>query len=45
MEAQAQEIEVGPVRVDTGNDWMDFGFVLIILILIAVLGYIFRPRL
>lgn len=37
MEAYSQDIEVGPVRVDTGNDWMDFGFVIVFVILIAVL--------
>jgi hypothetical protein len=31
----AQDIEVGPVRVDTGNDWMDLGFVLLLLIVIV----------
>lgn len=33
----AQDIEVGPVRVDTGNDWLDFAFVVILLVALAVI--------
>jgi hypothetical protein len=27
----AQSVEVGPVKVDTGNDWLDFTFALVLL--------------
>lgn len=30
--SSAQDIEVGPIRVDTGSDWMDFWFVLILIV-------------
>lgn len=42
--AVAQDIEVGPVRVDTGNDWMDLGFVLILVIVIGTLFYKYWNR-
>lgn len=35
MFVSAQDIEVGPIRVDTGNDWMDFWFILILIIVAA----------
>ena len=38
MNAQAQEIEVGPVRVDSGNDWFDLGAVILLLVVVALVG-------
>lgn len=37
MNSYAQDIDVGPVHVDTGNNWLDITFVLIILIAIAII--------
>lgn len=42
--ATAQEIEVGPVRVDTGNDWMDLGFVIVLLVIVAILATFRRAK-
>ena len=33
MNAYAQDISVGPVEVDTGNNWLDFGMVVALLII------------
>jgi hypothetical protein len=45
MKAYAQEIDVGPVKVDTGNDWMDFGFALVFVgIFLAVYVIFIRRR-
>lgn len=41
-EHEVQAIDVGPVRVDTGNDWMDLGFGVIFLVLLAVIGVIVK---
>lgn len=30
-EVIAQDIKVGPIDVDTGNDWQDLGFVVVII--------------
>jgi len=34
--AHAQDISVGPVRVDTGNDFMDLGFVVILIVVLLI---------
>lgn len=31
----AQDIEVGPIRVDTGHDWTDFGMVVMLIVIVA----------
>ena len=36
MNAYAQDISVGPIEVDTGNDWMDFWFVIALLIIASI---------
>lgn len=43
--AYAQDIEVGPIKVDTGNDWMDFGFVIVLILLVAFLYYKLKVKL
>ena len=35
-QAHSQYIKVGPIEADTGNDFLDFGFVIILVVLIAV---------
>lgn len=40
--AWAQDISAGPVTVDTGNNWLDFGFVIALLVLVTVLGIIYK---
>lgn len=37
MEAQAQSIEVGPVKVDTGKDWLDLAFAIILIAFLVFL--------
>ena len=41
-ETVAQDIEVGPVHVDTGDDWMDLGFVIVLLVVVAVIAIVVR---
>lgn len=43
MNATAQDIDVGPVHVDTGNDYLDLGFV-IVLLAALLLGYALKRR-
>lgn len=43
MQIEAQDIEVGPISVDTGNDWLDFWFV-IVLIVVSAVAYITIKR-
>lgn len=38
-----QSIEVGPVKIDTGNDWYDFGFALVFFIL-GIIGTVWVKR-
>ncbi len=40
--AWAQDISVGPVTVDTGSNWLDFGFVVVLLVVVTVLGIIYK---
>lgn len=41
--ARAQDIETPWVRVDTGNDWRDLGFFLIVVVVLAA-TYVFVRR-
>ena len=41
--AQAQDIEVGPIRVDSGNHWTDF-FTVLVLIVAASVAFIVIKR-
>jgi hypothetical protein len=43
QQATAQSIDVGPVKVDTGNDYLDFAFVLVLLAALLV-GYAIKRR-
>lgn len=40
---ETQQIDMGPITVDTGDDWMDFGFV-IALFVILIAGLIVYHR-
>ncbi len=40
--AWAQDISAGPVTVDTGSNWHDFGFVVVLLVAVTVLGIIYK---
>ena len=40
--AWAQDISAGPVTVDTGSNWLDFGFVVALLVVVTVLGIIYK---
>lgn len=31
----SQDIEVGPIRVDTGDDWTDFIMVIMLVVIVA----------
>jgi len=37
-----QAIEVGPVKIDTGNDWQDFGFAFVFFIFGMIGLYIIK---
>ena len=36
-----KSIEVGPVKVNTGSNWLDLGFVVIIIL---ILGLVFKRK-
>lgn len=42
-QASSQDIDVGPIHVDTGNDYMDIAFV-VILIAVLIIGYAAKRR-
>ena len=42
MNAYGQEVTVGPVTVDTGNDWFDLGAVAALLVLVCVLSIVHK---
>lgn len=42
MNTYAQDIRVGEIEVDTGNDWLDLAFVTFLIILVAVLAHKLR---
>lgn len=39
---EVQAIEVGPVKVDTGSDWLDFGFVVALLVILAAIHIVVK---
>jgi hypothetical protein len=41
---KTQSVEVGPVKVDTGNDYLDIGGALFIVVVGAVVAAIIRKR-
>lgn len=42
--AFAQDIEVGPVRVDTGDNLLDLGFAVILLFFVALIAWTLKGK-
>ncbi len=40
--AWAQDIKAGPVTVDTGSNWLDFGFVIVLLVVVTGLAIVYK---